>query len=69
MDEWKARAHVLQALTELQLLIWGLEKHPELEQAVGAPGLKQAVDTASKALSTWAQEAGVFFGPSPTDKK
>lgn len=69
MDEWKARHHVLQCLTELQMLVWGLEEHPELEEKVGAPGLKTAVDTAAKALSTWAQEAGIMFGPGPTDKK
>jgi hypothetical protein len=69
MDKWKARAHILQALTELQQLEWGLKEHPELENSMGASGVKTAVDTACKALSTWAQEAGVYFGPGPTDKK
>lgn len=68
MDEWKARNHVLRALTELQMLVWGLEKHPELEKEVGAPGLTVAVDEASKALSKWAREAGCYLGPGPTDK-
>lgn len=69
MDEYTARSHVLQALLEIQQLVWGLESNPELDSKLGAPGLGVAIDTASKALCTWAQEAGVYHGPGPTEHK